>query len=94
MSSFNINNGKETKVKVIFDRELFIERKLLLYKSERESCYIDISLEKIVLEDKVSDLMEFKAFINSFGKSAICVEPPKLIEKCKNDLNILKGRML
>lgn len=94
LSSFNINNGKETKVKVIFDRELFIERKLLLYKSERESCYIDISLEKIVLEDKVSDLMEFKAFINSFGKSAICVEPPKLIEKCKNDLNILKGRML
>lgn len=93
LSSFNINNGKEIKVKVIFDKEVFIERKLLVYKSERESCCIDTSGEKIVLEDKVSDLMEFKAFINSFGQSAICVEPPKLIEKCKNDLNVLKGRM-
>lgn len=94
IASFNINNGKETKVKVIFDKEVFIERKLLVYKSERETCFIDTSGEKIVLEDKVSDLMEFKAFINSFGQSAICLEPSKLIEKCKNDLNVLKGRML
>lgn len=91
-NALGVNAGKAKRVKVKFEREEFIERKLKIYQKERKSAKVKIEKDFFILEDEVSGITEFKAWVKSFGKSAYCISPKSLNLSIKEDLKLLKER--
>lgn len=92
--SLGVSIEKLTTVKVEFENEEFILRKVIAYKNKRDKARVDIRGEKIILTDWVNGINEFKDWVKSFGKSAICLEPAALIDKIVDDIELLKMRYL
>lgn len=92
--SLGVSIEKLTTVKVEFENEEFILRKVIGYKAKRDNARVEIKGEKIILIDKVNGINEFKDWVKSFGKSAVCLEPEKLINKLRGDIELLKMRYL
>lgn len=90
--SYGISDEPLVEVKIRFDKEDFIHKKLIKYNMMRKNSQIIENSDSYVLLDKVNGILEIKKWIRSFGRSAIVIEPKELREDLMKDLNLMIKR--
>lgn len=90
--SFGVSSEDLVDIKIIFDKEKFIYKKLIKYKAIHKAAEIIETEDSYILKDRVRGILEIKRWIRGFGKSAYVIEPKNLREDIINDLDLMIRR--
>ena len=90
--SFGISNERLVDIKIKFEKEDFIYRKLLKYNNIRKCSNIFEKDDCYILIDKINGILEVKKWIRGFGRSAYVIEPKELRDDIINDLDMMMIR--